>query len=41
PKEYTKEEKKMLEKLQESDNFKPNPSGKEKSFFEKMKNMFS
>lgn len=41
PKEYSKEEKKMLEELQKSKNFKPNPSDKEKSFFEKMRNMFS
>ncbi|MDD2489451.1 MAG: molecular chaperone DnaJ [Bacteroidales bacterium] len=41
PKSYSKEEKKMLETLQKSENFKPNPSAKEKSFFEKMKNMFN
>ncbi|MDR0789968.1 MAG: molecular chaperone DnaJ [Bacteroidales bacterium] len=41
PKTYSKEEKKLLEQLQISENFKPNPTGKDKSFFEKMKNMFS
>lgn len=41
PKSYSKEEKKMLETLQQSKNFEPNPSAKEKSFFEKMKNMFN
>lgn len=41
PKSYSKEEKKMLETLQKSENFKPNPSAKEKSFFEKIKNMFN
>ncbi|HHT02867.1 MAG TPA: molecular chaperone DnaJ [Bacteroidales bacterium] len=41
PKSYSKEEKKMLETLQKSKNFEPNPSAKEKSFFEKMKNMFN
>lgn len=41
PKEYTKEEKKILEGLKDSPNFKPNPSAKDRSFFEKMKNMFS
>ncbi len=41
PKEYNKEEKKLLEKLKDSTNFKPKPEGKERSFFEKVKNMFS
>ena len=41
PKSYSKEEKKMLETLKKSKNFEPNPSTKEKSFFEKMKNMFN
>lgn len=41
PKSYSKEEKKVLEELQKSENFKPKPSAKEKSFFEKMKNMFN
>lgn len=41
PKNYSKEEKKILETLQNSENFKPKPTAKDKSFFEKMKNMFS
>lgn len=41
PKATTKEERKKLEELDKGDNFQPNPIGKEKSFFEKMKNMFS
>jgi molecular chaperone DnaJ len=41
PKTYSKEEKKMLETLQKSENFKPRPTAKDKSFFEKMKNMFN
>ncbi|MDR1725525.1 MAG: molecular chaperone DnaJ [Bacteroidales bacterium] len=41
PKNYSKEEKQILETLQKSENFKPKPTGKDKSFFEKMKNMFS
>lgn len=41
PKSLTKEERKKLEDLDKGDNFKPNPVGNEKSFFEKMKNIFS
>lgn len=41
PKNLTSEEKKILEKLRESENFKPNPTGKEKSFFGRMKEYFS
>jgi molecular chaperone DnaJ len=41
PKELTKEERRILEKLNESPNFKPNPSGKDKSFFARMKEVFS
>lgn len=40
PKSLTKEEKALLEKLKESENFKPHPSGSEKSFFQKMKEYF-
>lgn len=40
PKNLTSEEKKLLEKLRESDNFKPHPDKKDKSFFERMKEMF-
>lgn len=41
PKSVTKEQKELLEKLDSLDNFKPNPNAKEKSFFDKMKDMFS
>lgn len=40
PKKLSSDEKKILEKLQESDTFKEGPSASEKSFFEKMKDMF-
>ncbi len=40
PKNLTKEEKEMLEKLSKSDNFKPNPSSKDQSFFSRMKEYF-
>jgi molecular chaperone DnaJ len=41
PQNLTSEEKAMLEKLQSSDNFKPNPDKNEKSFFERVREMFS
>jgi len=40
PKTLTREEKAMLEKLQESENFKPNPGKHDKGFFERMKEYF-
>ncbi len=40
PKNLSKEEKEMMEKFQDSQNFKPNPTKEEKSFFEKMKSFF-
>lgn len=40
PKALNREEREMLEKLQESPNFKPNPGKNEKSFFERMKEYF-
>lgn len=40
PKHLSEEEKKILEKLRNSPNFKPNPSKKDKGFFEKMKEFF-
>ena len=36
----TKEEKKILEKLSESSNFIPSPSGAERNFFERMRDYF-
>ena len=41
PKSLNSEQKKMMEKMQKEDNFVPNPGRSEKSFFEKMKEMFS
>lgn len=41
PKELNAEEKEILEKLQNSENFKPNPQSADKGFFEKMKEFFS
>jgi molecular chaperone DnaJ len=41
PQELTSEEKAMLEKLSRSPNFKPDPDKNEKSFFDKMREMFS
>ena len=40
PKKISKEERELLEKLRESDNFKPNPTQSEKGFFQRMKDMF-
>ncbi|TAH18862.1 MAG: molecular chaperone DnaJ [Cytophagales bacterium] len=40
PKQLTKEEKSLLEKLKSSPNFSPNPEKSEKSFMEKMKEYF-
>ena len=41
PQHLSAEEKSMLEKLSHSPNFKPHPDKNEKSFFDKMKEMFS
>ncbi|MDX1651863.1 MAG: molecular chaperone DnaJ [Brumimicrobium sp.] len=41
PKKVSKEEQEMLEKLRDSENFVPNPDGKEKGFFQRVKDMFS
>lgn len=40
PKKVSSDEKALLEKLRESDNFKPNPTAKEEGFFDKVKNFF-
>lgn len=40
PQELTKEEKSALETFRESENFKPNPTGKEKSFFNRVREFF-
>jgi len=41
PKNLSREEKEILEKLNHAENFIPNPTGHDKSFFEKMKEYFS
>src|SRR5258705_4185679 len=41
PQHISSEEKAMLEKLSHSQNFKPHPDKNEKSFFDKMREMFS
>ena len=41
PQHLSSEEKTLLEKLSHSPNFKPNPDKNQKSFFDKMKEMFS
>lgn len=40
PKNLNREEQKNLEKMDESDNFKPDPSKMEKGFFERIRNYF-
>jgi molecular chaperone DnaJ len=40
PQNLTKEEKDLMHKLKESENFKPKPGKNEKGFFEKMKEFF-
>jgi molecular chaperone DnaJ len=40
PKEISKEDKKMVEKLKESDSFQPKPGDDDGSFFNRMKNIF-
>lgn len=40
PKKVSKEEREILEKLKESENFAPNPGKNEKGFFQRMKDMF-
>lgn len=41
PQTLDKEQKKFFETMQENENFAPNPEGSEKSFFERVKDMFS
>ena len=41
PKTLTKEQKDFFEKMANDDNFQPNPEKSDKSFFEKVKDMFS
>lgn len=41
PKKLTKEQKEFFEKMKNDDNFQPHPQKSDKSFFEKVKEMFS
>ena len=41
PKTLNKEQKEFFERMQNDENFIPNPEGGDKSFFEKVKDMFS
>ncbi len=41
PQHLSKDEKKIMEQLSHSENFKPRPSSKDKSFFERMKEYFN
>ncbi|CAM1341060.1 molecular chaperone DnaJ [Tenacibaculum aestuarii] len=41
PQELTKDQRKFFEEVQEDENFSPNPQKSDKSFFEKVKDMFS
>ncbi len=41
PKHLSKEEKVVLEKIKSSDNFKPNPTSQDKSYFSRMREFFS
>jgi molecular chaperone DnaJ len=41
PQSLTSEEKAMIEKLQQSDNFQPKPDKNERSFFDKVREIFS
>jgi len=40
PRDLTREEQQILEKLRDAENFKPNPSKKDKGFFDRMKDIF-
>ena len=41
PKKFNDEERRLLEKLRDMPNFKPNPGNEDKGFFEKVKDIFS
>ena len=41
PQELNKNQRKFFEQMQEDENFSPNPQHSDKSFFEKVKDMFS
>jgi molecular chaperone DnaJ len=41
PRELTREQREFFERMQEDQNFEPKPEKSDKSFFEKVKDMFS
>jgi molecular chaperone DnaJ len=41
PRKLSKEQREFFERMKDHENFKPRPSNSEKSFFEKVKDMFS
>jgi len=41
PKKVNKDEEKLLNQLEQSENFKPNPTAEERSFFGKIKDYFN
>ena len=41
PKKYSKKDEELLQQLAQSENFKPNPTAEEKSFFSKIKDYFN
>ena len=41
PQELSKEQKQFIESMKDDENFEPNPNTSDKSFFEKVKDMFS
>jgi molecular chaperone DnaJ len=41
PKDLSREERTMMEKIKESRNFAPNPTGSDRGFFQRIKDMFS
>ncbi len=41
PQELDKEQKQFFDKMSDTENFKPSPNKLDKSFFEKVKDMFS
>ena len=40
PKKLSREEKELIEKFRDSENFKPAPNVRDKNFFEKVREMF-
>ena len=40
PKKLSREDREMLERMRGSDSFRPNPSKEDRSFFDRLRNMF-